>query len=52
MYLGVALIRDVRRQVRAHTPEEEEEEKHWQGFTPPLFLAYLEVEYLCLADER
>ena len=27
--LGVALIRDVRRQVRAHTPEEEEEEKRW-----------------------
>ena len=24
--LGVALIRDVRRQVRAHTPEQEEEE--------------------------
>ena len=27
--LGVALIRDVRRQVRAHTPEEEEEEQRW-----------------------
>jgi hypothetical protein len=27
--LGVALIRYVRRQVRAHTPEQEEEEKRW-----------------------
>ncbi len=27
--LSVALIRDLRRQVRAHTPEEEEEEKRW-----------------------
>src|SRR5712692_5990792 len=27
--LSVALIRDLRRQVRAHTPEEEEEEEHW-----------------------
>jgi hypothetical protein len=31
--LRVALIRDVRRQVKAHTPEEEEEEKHWMRWS-------------------
>lgn len=31
--LGVALIRDLRRQVRAHTPEEEEDEKRWMRWS-------------------
>jgi hypothetical protein len=31
--LGVALIGDMRRQVRAHTPEEEEDEKRWMRWS-------------------